>query len=328
VLVETPTGSTELPAVEVVREPWSATFAVPLDALGDPDTTFALVPGRGPLIALPSPSLADARDDRFVRLGRTVNELRHRLTEAGAAADAAEQRRADAVSRRDRAVAELHDARRTIAELETRVAAAEQEAQTSAKDAADADAAAAHADEELATLRAQVDGLTARAETAERTAAESAEAAGLLGSLRGRIEDLEAERDRLVGVAEAARAEAARSERARLNAERRASAVAVAAVEDRGEDSRTRTTRSPWRPRPPLSRSTARCAGTTPRRRPTRRRARSSGPSTRSTSGMTSRTRTTRTTSRPATGGTSPRTAPPCTSCAPPSPRASRTSRR
>jgi hypothetical protein len=218
VLVERPDGATELPAVEVLRDPWSATFAVPLDALADPDTTFALVPGRGPLIALPSPSIAGADDDRFVRLARTVNDLRHRLTEASSAAGVAEQRRADAVARRDRTVAELHDARRRIAELEARAERAEQSAQAADASASEADEGARRADAELAQARAQIAALTDRAEAAERAAAEEAEARGsaerdavevgdLLGALRVRIEDLEDERDHLAAAAEAARAD-------------------------------------------------------------------------------------------------------------------------
>ena len=128
-LVEGAAGAVELPAVEVVgAEPWSATFAVPLEALGDVDAAFALVPGRGPLIALPAPSLAGADDDRFVRLARTVNELRHRLSETSA-------RAADA----DRLRGELRTARARIAELERRAAAAEQDAANARSELAEAE---------------------------------------------------------------------------------------------------------------------------------------------------------------------------------------------
>jgi len=164
-LVETAAGSAELPAVELVREPWSATFAVSLDALADPDAAFALVPGRGPLIALPAPSLASADDDRFVRLARTVNELRHQLTETAA-------RAADA----DRLRTELGQARARAVELERRAAAAGREA---AAARAERDRAVAEAAERIAAAEEDAEHRVAAVarEADERIAAAEEDAA-------------------------------------------------------------------------------------------------------------------------------------------------------
>lgn len=176
-LVEGPARSVELPAVEIVREPWSATFAVPLDAVADGETRFALVPARGPLIALPTPHVAGADDDRFVRLARTVNELRHRLTETTTAAGAAGEQHAAAVADRDRLAGELADARARIAELERRAEQGEQAARDAEAGREDAAADLAEAGTALSAARARVDELTERAEHAERTAREARTAA-------------------------------------------------------------------------------------------------------------------------------------------------------
>ncbi|HEX8082980.1 MAG TPA: hypothetical protein VF529_01740, partial [Solirubrobacteraceae bacterium] len=110
-LVETGGVSREMPALSVSGSPWSAVFAVPLPALSEPAATFSLVPGRGPLIALPAPSDSGGDDDRFVRLARTANDLRHRLGEATETAAAAAERLA-AVSDERAALAEELDAAR------------------------------------------------------------------------------------------------------------------------------------------------------------------------------------------------------------------------
>jgi hypothetical protein len=105
--------SRELPAVVAGGDPhaWSATFAVPIEALDGDQHAFALVPGRGPVIGLPAPDLAGGEDDRFVRLARSANDLRHRLAEASASAATSSERYAEIAEERDRLAAELESTR-------------------------------------------------------------------------------------------------------------------------------------------------------------------------------------------------------------------------
>jgi hypothetical protein len=133
-LLEGPVEEAELQAIV---EPYGgddgilcATFAAPLELAVDPETTFALAIGRGPIVELPVPDGADGTGLE-VRLARTVNALRE----------------------------ELHETREQIGEREL---AAEREGASAARDAARAAAAAererlerelAEANEELAELR-------------------------------------------------------------------------------------------------------------------------------------------------------------------------------
>lgn len=172
-LVEWGGRSQELPAVVhsggVGGTPWSATFAVPLEAVDADGSGFAIVPGRGPVIGLPSPDLAPGEDDRFVRLARGANDLRHRLAEASASAATSNTRYAEVAEERDRLAAELAAARERAGTAERDLAAAT----TAVKEVR---AAAEVADREAAEARAGADGLRERLD-AETTRAEAAEAA-------------------------------------------------------------------------------------------------------------------------------------------------------
>ncbi|HWT93526.1 MAG TPA: hypothetical protein VN238_11050, partial [Solirubrobacteraceae bacterium] len=79
-VVERRDRTVEAPAADVVEEPWSASFAVPIELALDPRAEWGLSFGRGPLFALPSPTTV-AEEDRYVRLARQANELRHRISE-------------------------------------------------------------------------------------------------------------------------------------------------------------------------------------------------------------------------------------------------------
>ena len=167
--------SRELPAVVSGGDPhaWSATFAVPIEALDGDQHGFALVPGRGPVIGLPAPDLAGGEDDRFVRLARSANDLRHRLAEASASAATSSERYAEIAEERDRLAAELESTR-------ARAEAAEQAAEEIRAAGEEADRAAAEAREELGRererLSAEEAALTERLD-AEAARAEAAEAA-------------------------------------------------------------------------------------------------------------------------------------------------------
>ncbi|HEX2087629.1 MAG TPA: hypothetical protein VHF89_18235 [Solirubrobacteraceae bacterium] len=150
-LVETGGVAREMPALEAGGSPWSATFAVALDALRDERASFSLVPGRGPLIALPAPTDAADDDDRFVRLARTVNDLRHRLSRAE-----------EAAGERDALAAELAAAREQLAAAEARGAEAHDAALTAREEQARAEGEADEAREALARAREE-----ARAEVRE-----------------------------------------------------------------------------------------------------------------------------------------------------------------
>ena len=220
-LVEREGATLEVPALGAGGEdPWTASFAVELAALDD--ATFALVPGRGPLIALPEPTTAaDAGDDRFVRLARQANELRHRLEEAVAAsaarerlgdelagerdalrtqleaettrADAAERTAAAARDQRDSANASAEAARTELAAARDRTREAEARATEAERDRAALRARAEAADRTIAELRERADDATG---ANERAAAAEAEVRTLrhdLREARARIEALERE---------------------------------------------------------------------------------------------------------------------------------------
>ncbi|HEV2999977.1 MAG TPA: hypothetical protein VGW75_04480 [Solirubrobacteraceae bacterium] len=192
-LVETGGVPRELPALET-RDgaAWCATFAIPLAALTDPDASFALAPSRGPLIVLPSPTQSGGDDDRFVRLARTANDLRHRLQSATAAASAAEARLAEAEAQRDALDAELSAAREAAATAERRseeshaaaVVAREEQAR------AEGEADEARADAERARLEAEAEVGRVRAEAESSIARALAEARV---EARAEIERAEAE---------------------------------------------------------------------------------------------------------------------------------------
>ena len=169
ILVELRGRARELPAVVDGGEPqaWAATFAVPIEALDGDPRGFALVPGRGPVIGLPAPDLASGEDDRFVRLARSANDLRHRLAEASASAATSSERFAEVAEERDRLAAELADVRARLESTEE--AAKEIRAAGEAADAAAAEARAAQerADAELAETRERLEAQTTRAESAE-----------------------------------------------------------------------------------------------------------------------------------------------------------------
>lgn len=192
-LVETGGVSRELPALDA-RDgaAWSATFAIPLGALEDPAATFALAPSRGPLIVLPAPTQSGGEDDRFVRLARAANDLRHRLQSAMAAASAAEARLAEVEAQRDALTAELSSASESAAAAERRseeshaaaVAAREEQAR------AEGEADEAHAEAERARSQAEAEIARVRAE-GEAEVARAMDEARV--ELRAQIERAEAE---------------------------------------------------------------------------------------------------------------------------------------
>lgn len=155
----------ELPAIDVTHEPWSATFAVPLDLVSDRGATYALVPERGPLVALPSPDLAAGSDDRYVRLARAANRLRHQLAQATELEPEADRLRSeleDAAAERERLLAEA------AAERDRLLAEAAAEHDRLREDLADAA-------EEHERLRDGLRSAEARASEAEQRASEADE---------------------------------------------------------------------------------------------------------------------------------------------------------
>jgi hypothetical protein len=145
-------------------QPWSASFAIPLAALGDPLASFALVPGRGPLIELPPPSdSGNGDDDRFVALARTANDLRHRLT---VAVDRAEDR--------DHLAGELETLRERLAAAEERVAEAHEAAMQAREEQARAEGEADETREALARAREEArDAVRQEIDAAVRDAEEA-----------------------------------------------------------------------------------------------------------------------------------------------------------
>jgi hypothetical protein len=262
-LVERRRGSVEVPAVSVTGDPWTATFAVALEDLADPQTGYALVPDRGALIALPEPTGA-REQDRYVRMARTANELRHRMTERAEAATAAEARAGELEADRDRLAGELEalrgelEAARSHAEDAERTAEACRAQRDSAVASGDervsaAERAAAEAREALEGSRAETRAAAQRAEAGERDAAaqraradaaerEAADLRERAEDEKGRADDLD---ERLVAAEDEVRAarRELRDTRARLEAmlrERRGApharhAGAVHADEDEDE---------------------------------------------------------------------------------------------
>ena len=239
-LVESGGVSREMPALEAGGSPgpsdtvsgerplrgWSASFAVPLTALADAGSTFALVPGRGPLIELPPPTpRGDADDDRFVKLARTANDLRHRLS---VALDRAEDR--------DHLARELAEMRGRVTEAEQRVAEAHEAAMQAREEQARAEGEAEVAREALARAREE-----ARAEVREEieTARGEAEAA------RAQLADAE---QRARGEVEAARAQLGEAEQRAVTAEDEARAARLELRDARARiealTRQTRTTRT------------------------------------------------------------------------------------
>jgi hypothetical protein len=175
-LVETGGVAREMPALEAGGAPWSATFAVPLGALSDPGASFSLVPGRGPLVALPAPTEAGGDDDRFVRLARTVNDLRHRLGDAIERAGAAAERLAESEAERERLAAEVAAVREQLAAAEARAAEAHDAALTAREAQAGAEGEADLAREALARARDEArQGMRDEIEGAAREAAAARE---------------------------------------------------------------------------------------------------------------------------------------------------------
>jgi hypothetical protein len=177
-LVERGFGSVEVPAATVADEPWTATFAVALDDVADPSTTYSLIPGRGPVFGLPSPTGMED-EDRYVRLARSANELRHRLNQQTALAEAARERVDAVTAERDELDAELERAREALTRAERRAEDAERtaEAARAQRDSAEASAServqkaeqdATAAREELERVRGEVRAAEERATTAER----------------------------------------------------------------------------------------------------------------------------------------------------------------
>jgi predicted nucleic acid-binding Zn-ribbon protein len=238
-LVEWGGRSQELPAVvaggggaspqgAMPRTVWSATFAVPLESLDAPDRSFGLVPGRGAVIGLPDPDLAGGDDDRFVRLARAANDLRHRLAEASASAATADARFGEVAEERDRLAAEL-------AAMTERAETAERAAKEIRAAGEAADEAAARARTELeqamaeaATLRRRLESETARAEAAEAAATHErtlrdearADVDRLHGEMAAAAEHAEELQDKLVAAEDEATAaqRELRDVRARLTA--------------------------------------------------------------------------------------------------------------
>ena len=202
-LVESGGESREMPALEAGGSPWSAAFAIPLTVLAETGASFALVPGRGPLIELPPPTRGgDPDEDRFVKLARTTNDLRHRLS---VALDRAEDR--------DHLARELAEMRDRVAAGEERVAEAHESAMAAREEQARAEGEADAAREALARTREE-----ARAEVREEIEATQGEAEAARAQAR---EDVEAaHRD-----AEAARAQLAEAEQRALAAEDEARAA-------------------------------------------------------------------------------------------------------
>jgi hypothetical protein len=184
-LVETGGVSREMPPLEAGGTPWSAVFAIPLAALSDPDAAFSLVPGRGPLIALPSPSESGGDDDRVVRLARTANDLRHRLSSATENAAAAAERVIAVGEERDRLAAELADARAALSAAEARSAESHDAALAAREEQARTEGEADEA--RAAAERAQDEARAAVQDELERAAAEAGAARSALAELQDRV---------------------------------------------------------------------------------------------------------------------------------------------
>ena len=188
-LIERGGRGVEVPAITSGGEsPWSATFAIALDDVADESTEFALAPGRGPLIALPSPSVGGGGpdDDRFLRLAREANQLRHQLGEATAAAGEVDAVRAELADARQEAEDEVTQLRARLAEIQHRAETAQSEAAAARTEREEAAKERATALDEQESLRERLRetetqltdtereraALRARAESADRTVAD------------------------------------------------------------------------------------------------------------------------------------------------------------
>ena len=188
-LIERGGRGVEVPAITSGGEsPWSATFAIALADASDESTEFALAPGRGPLIALPSPSVGGGGpdEDRLLRLAREANQLRHQLGEATAAAAGVGAVRAELDDVRRQAEEEETQLRARLAEVRHRAETAQSEAaaaRAEREEAAKERAAALDAQEELRSRLRDTEAqltetereraaLRARAESADRTVAD------------------------------------------------------------------------------------------------------------------------------------------------------------
>lgn len=188
-LIERGGRGVEVPAITSGGErPWSATFAIALDDVADQSTEFALAPGRGPLIALPSPSVGGGGpdDDRFLHLAREANQLRHQLGEATAAAAEVDAVRTELADVQRQAEDEAAQLRARLAEVEQRAETAQSEAATARSEREEAARERATALDEQEDLRKRLReteaqltdtereraALRARAESADRTVAD------------------------------------------------------------------------------------------------------------------------------------------------------------
>jgi hypothetical protein len=223
-LVERGGRGVEVPAITSGGDsPWTASFAVALEDLADDATEFALAPGRGPLVGLPQPEVAGGPDeDRYIRLARQANELRHRLGEATIAAGEAERLRGELAAAEQRGESEAERLRGEIAAAEQR---GESEAERLRGEVAAAERRVADAEETAKAARDQRDSANAAAEAAR---SERAALAERLRETEARAN--EAERDR---AALRARAESADRTAAELREQLEAAEEEVRAVEAR-----------------------------------------------------------------------------------------------
>ena len=141
-LVETGGVAREMPALSSSSddEPWTASFAVPLSSLVE-EARFALVPGRGPLIELPAPSVIEGDADRFVAVARSANDLRHRVGELEASHESL--------------VAELESVRSALSAAEERVTESHDAALNAREEQARAEGEAEEARDEVARARVE-----------------------------------------------------------------------------------------------------------------------------------------------------------------------------
>ena len=181
-LIERGGRGVEVPAIASGgASPWSARFAIALDDLTDESTEFALAPGPD--------------EDRFLRVAREANELRHRLDEATATADEVPAVRAELAETRHRAEQESERLRSQIDEAARKTDEAESAAASARSERDSAVQASQAAEEEQAALRKQLRETEARLTETEReraslrARAESADRA--VADLTGRVDELE-----------------------------------------------------------------------------------------------------------------------------------------
>jgi TolA-binding protein len=161
---------------------------VPFTAVDDADALFSLVPERGPLVALPFPDVDAGSDDRYVRMAREANVLRHELAQARSAAAGADDRVAAVAAERDRLAAEvaeltarITDADAVADELNARLEATEAERDDLVARLTDAEAELTSLEDERDTLAARLAEADAAAEDDHR---EDRFGAGTNGAVR------------------------------------------------------------------------------------------------------------------------------------------------